>query len=248
MHDKGIDPDVAAEYALQMKTILAAPEVSPLPDLTGWAGADEPEPWPTGPRPRHRLALTDDAGGRHLATEKEIEPLLAENGALAELSDFGAKLSGLIARTSALLHAMHQPDDWWQTPIDVDRMKHAIRIGRYAYGQVLALWSDGAQERNDTALAEYVLERARKLGANGAAWIVTWRALSRAIVHGNGRGRIRSTGDLRRVVDLLVERDELVPDRTSTRAEQWVVRPSDSAASDDCRHERRHAGDADATT
>jgi len=105
----------------------------------------------------------------------------------------------------------------------------AIDIGRYALGQVLALWSEGAQERHDLDLADYVLARARKLATNGAG-IVTWRALSRAFVQGNGRGRIRASDDLRRVVELLVERGDLIPDRTSTRGERWVLDPGARSA------------------
>jgi hypothetical protein len=84
-----------------------------------------------------------------------------------------------------------------------------------------------------------VLERAQQLVTNGAG-IVTWRALSRALVQGNGRGRIRSSEDLRRVVDLLVERGDLVADRTSTRGAQWILASADDA-SKSSRYEGRYA-------
>jgi len=221
VHSDGIDPEVEAAYSHELRTILAAPDMEPLPDVrSGWEG--DPPAWPKGPRPRHRLELTPEARALHLDAEAEIEPLLAESEVLGNLSDFGAKLSGLIARVAGLLHVAHHTETWWRDPVGVEVMGWAVEVGRYALGQVLALWSEGAQERREAILADHVLERGRKLVSNGAG-LLTWRALSRSLVQGNGRGRIRSSEDLRRLVDQLVERGDLIPDRTSTRGERWVL-------------------------
>jgi hypothetical protein len=67
--------------------------------------------------------------------------------------------------------------------------------------------------------------------------MVTWRQLSRGLVQNNGRGRIRSTDELRAIVELLEEHGDLKPDRTWTRGERWILGEAGARASADAHEE-----------
>lgn len=224
VHSSGVPEEVRDLYRLNMRAICTAPEPEPLPDVRGSWVPEHPEPWPAGPRKRRRLLLTPEARELHRQTEERIEPLLRQDAPLGELSDFGAKLAGNIARCAGLLHALEHPESWGQETVGVATMELAIEIGRFALGQVLTIFGEGARARADEAMANYVHQRAQKLGANGAAGIVGWSALSRSLVQGNGRGRIRDTETLQALVAILEERGALTRDLTYTRGKRWLVR------------------------
>lgn len=221
VHSDGVPPEIADAYYLNMRAICEAPEVDPLPNVRVTLIPEDPEPWPVGPRGVRQLFLSPPARALHLRTEELIEPLLREGAPLGELSDVGAKLAGNIARVAGLLHVLEHPETWWKETVQLETMAAAVEIGRFVLGQVIAIFGEGAQERALEELADYVLLRARRLGANGANGNVGWDRLARSLVQGNGRGRIRDRDTLRSAVDLLVERGDLVRDLTSPRAERW---------------------------
>lgn len=220
VHSDFVDDGIQAAYNVRSREILATPAAVPLPDVrSAWIN-DPPQPWPQGAQPRHRLALDSDAAGLHTLTEEEIEPLLAETGALGELCDFGAKLSGLIARMAAFLHVLEHPTDWVSRPVGLVAMGNAVEVGRYALGQVLSIFSGRQDHWQEEKAADYVLARCRAIADDG---LVRWRALSKALIAGNGRGRITGIDELHDAIDDLVERGELVRVKSNGRGASWLV-------------------------
>ena len=227
VHNDEVPEGVRRAYEEAMFQILDAPRVpgSELPDIQHpevYAGAFPP--WPTGPLDRYKLKLTQEARVLHMGIEARIEPLLAEGAVLGDLSDFGGKLSGQIARWAGLLHVQHHVADWWRLPIDDVVMGWAIEIGRYSLGQILSIHSEKARADNDAKLADNAYDIACQIAANGGVPpMVTWSQLSRRLISGHGRGKIKSTEELDAIVDLLVQQGRLVLDTHYRRGRRWLV-------------------------
>jgi hypothetical protein len=226
IHDESVPEGVLARYREAMLAMLRVQPKEPLPDTSPGAWmADPPDPWPKGSVSRHRLQLTDEARILHSDVEAQIEPLLDPRAALGELSDFGAKLSGQIARCAALLHAMAHGADYPNHPIDAETMGRAIEIGRFALGEVLRIFSDRAVDREDQELAEYVGDALDVLSEKNRNDSFTWAALRRRFLSSGGRSRIGSADDLLAVLEELERRGEIEEVATvSGKGRRWRVK------------------------
>jgi putative DNA primase/helicase len=76
------------------------------------------------------LRLTPQAHERLLAWETEIEAMLADDGAMELIRDWGAKLAGATLRIAAALHCIERLPDVGAA-IDAATLKAAVAIGRY---------------------------------------------------------------------------------------------------------------------
>lgn len=224
VHADEVPEPVRDAYYQGVETVLAAPWRTGLPD-TRQTWVEDPPPWPQGPVPRFRLQMTEAACAAHMDFERELEPMLQEHEALGDLSDFGGKLAGQVARVAGLVHVLDHPEAWWQEPVDELAMAAGIEVGRYALGQVLGLYSERARERATEEMAEQVHAKAKALvnGHPAGQRFVTWRQLYRRCVAGNGRGKIRTKETLRDVVEELEESGRLTRDPHWKRGERWLV-------------------------
>jgi len=149
IHKDTVPVNLRDAYQKHLKSICGAPRRGVMPDVEHLVTArpEIPPPWPTGEKrmERHLLRLTPAAESLHMEVERLIEPMLKEGAKLGEISAFGAKLSGLIARTAAILHTLRHPTDWWKEPIDKPAMEGAIEIGRYAYHHAYLYLAEQAQ-------------------------------------------------------------------------------------------------------
>jgi hypothetical protein len=105
----------------------------------------------------HVLMPEPDARESLLEFEKWIEPQLGEFGALGNMSDWGGKIVGAVARIAGLLHmaAMTGGTARWQTPLTDSTMRQAIQIGRYLIPHARAAFAEMG--------ADLVVENAKKI-------------------------------------------------------------------------------------
>jgi len=92
----------------------------------------------------HVLTLHSDASESLREFENWIEPQLSEFGALGNMSDWGAKVVGAVARIAGLLHmaAMTSGSAQWQTPIAQTTIKQSIQIGKYLIPHARAAFAE----------------------------------------------------------------------------------------------------------
>ncbi|WP_051296761.1 YfjI family protein [Anaeroarcus burkinensis] len=86
------------------------------------------------PNEPYKLKLSSEAESLFLVFEEALEPRLGEEGDLGMVVDWASKLSGAIARIAGLLHMAKYAgqNSPWCIPIEVDTVKNAIEIGKYA--------------------------------------------------------------------------------------------------------------------
>jgi hypothetical protein len=184
---RAVDPPPVPEsvrqtYRQKMKALL---ELS--------AGTDQ-----QGEPAEHALTLAEPAYGRWLEFAAWVEPRLADFGPLAEMADWAGKLPG-VARLAGLLHLADRASEQapWGTPIPVDTMDRAIRIGRYliphTYSALDLMGCDPL-----VADARYVLAWIRRR----AAGLVGFAFTKRDAFEGT-KGRFKQVADLELALGLL---------------------------------------------
>jgi hypothetical protein len=151
------------------------------------------------------LTLTPDAHEAVIGIMAKIEPMLAGDGALAPLADWGGKYVGAVVRIAGMLHlAELGPKTGPTRSISVDTVKSAARIGAYFRAcAVKAFVEMGADQ--GTADAVYLLERIKRLGQDE----VSERDLQRAAQ------RFKKKDDLLPAIGRLVDNGYLMPLPTS---------------------------------
>ena len=135
----GADPvpnDVTENYEQHVRKLAE--------DLSGW----------TDPAV---LTLDADAHELLLATERTIEPQLAEHGQLGTglLAEWGSKLAGAMLRIAGLLHVASESEAF-RVPIGKDTLTRAVRIGTYFAEHARAAL--GLLGESDTDDARYLLD------------------------------------------------------------------------------------------
>ena len=220
---EGIPFDVKERYEKGIQRIHAVPHVTKLPTLYPGYLEDPPEPWPKGLLPRHDLQFEPDAFSVHIEIETRIEPMLREGGILGAVADFGAKLSGQIARWAGLLHCLHQEGEWAKSSIPVARVDGAVEIGRYALHEVLK-WAAGTKKAEDEDKTLVAIRRHIKTLAPGIGKVFSSRQLYRKMV--GPRSGIKTGDQLHSLLEDLVDADEIGPvgeARYKGRPTKWVV-------------------------
>src|SRR5262249_6035228 len=72
----------------------------------------------------------------------EIEPQLAEGGALRSIGDWANKLAGAVVRLAAILHYAAHPTPHEISEIPAQAIKDAIAIGRYLIPHAQAAYAE----------------------------------------------------------------------------------------------------------
>lgn len=127
------------------------------------------------------LRLATDANSCFRQWQVEVEKMLANDGQLELLRDWGGKLCGLTARLAAVIHLIaNYRLEPWRDPVELASLESAIEISRWAIPHTEAMLSlllgdDGASDD-----ARYILRWIRKQNLP---------SFSRRDAHNHGRQR-----------------------------------------------------------
>lgn len=158
----------------------------------------------------HRLTFTRDAATRFTSFCQRVELMLAPEGELAHMSDWGGKFAGAVARVIGILHLATHSDapQPWSVPIPPSVVEDGLAIAGYLLAHARVAFAEmgadpaaaAAQLVRDWALREK-LETFSKRDA--------WRAL---------RGRFGRAADLDDPLAMLVEHGYLREQDASPRS------------------------------
>jgi len=161
------------------------------------------------------LTMEPDAYDLFIGFRSEVELMLADEGRLASMRDWGGKLCGLVARLAAGLHCVRcESPEPWEVPIDSETIQTAIDIGRWSIPHAeaaIGLMKAGNGIGDDS---EYVLRFLRSEGKE---------KVSRRDVGQHGRSRF--DGDATRLdacLDRLIDAGWIRP----ANLDKKVGRPS----------------------
>lgn len=167
-----------------------------------------------GDRPR-LLRLSDAAAAMFNNWRHEVERMLADNGLLADMPDWGGKLCGLSARLAAVIHLSSVDDaEPWRVPVSSDAVESALMIARWSIPHAAAVIGLMAADDGRLDDAAYCLRFIRSRGEP---------QVSRRDIHSHGRSRF--DGDparLDRALDTLIDRGWL----RSVDSDRAAGRPS----------------------
>jgi hypothetical protein len=187
---RAVDPPPAPEavrqaYGAKMKELLKLS-----------AGTDQ-----QGEPAEHVLTLAEPAYSRWREFAAWVEPRLADFGPLAEMADWAGKLPGAVARLAGLLHMADRASEPtpWATPIPVNIMERAIRIGRYLIPHARAAFDLMGCDPL-VADARYVLAWIRRQAVEPIGFKFTKRDAFEGT-----KGRFKQVADLELALALLVK-------------------------------------------
>ncbi len=141
------------------------------------------------------LNLTADAEACLCAFIDWLEPQLAEDGALASMTDWAGKLAGAVLRLAGILHLSEHADkpEPWLANVSAETIQRAETIGRYLIPHARAAYAEmGADEQIEAA--KFVLR-----------WIERYALVTftkREAFEGT-KGRFRKVAGLEPALDLL---------------------------------------------
>jgi hypothetical protein len=162
------------------------------------------------------LVLSADAYGLFLDWRYQVESMLADDGRLASMRDWGGKLCGLAARLAAVLHvARSESSEPWNVPIDCETIQLAIEIGNWSIDHAEA--AIGLMAADDGSVDD---------AADALRFIRSERKpqVSRREIHVNARSRFDGDRErLNRCLDRLVDYGWL----RSADVEKKIGRPSE---------------------
>jgi hypothetical protein len=159
---------------------------------------------------RRALLLDDEAMNVFNRFRAEIEPRLGSGGDLSDMTEWGSKLPGAVARIAGLLHiADHSTDPAsWTRPVSADVMKRAITLGRYFIPHARAAF---ALMGADPAIADatYILD-----------WLVSRQmtSISKRDLFDATKGRFKRAKNLDAGLTILAEHDYLRQRAQATRS------------------------------
>jgi hypothetical protein len=183
---------VRAEYSTRLLSIWSLP-------------AKDGEEKPTA----HVVRLTEAARDQWHGFFRWLEPQLAPEGELGDITDWAGKLCGGVARIAGILHLAEHAghSDHWQHDVTVETLERAIRIGEYLIPHALAAFgkmgADPATERANSIL---------RWITKGNLQSFTLRECYRAL-----RGKFRKVDQVEPCIALLVDHGYLREQPTSQR-------------------------------
>ena len=97
------------------------------------------------------ITLSRDASSLHIAFAQCVEQMLAPEGELSTIPDWGGKLVGAVIRIAGLLHiAEHMSkQSKWSEPIAAETMRNAIRVGEYLIPHCASFFHSNGHRRFD---------------------------------------------------------------------------------------------------
>ncbi|HWE61949.1 MAG TPA: YfjI family protein [Chloroflexota bacterium] len=145
----------------------------------------------------HNVTFAPEASTRFEGFCQQVEGMLAPEGELAHMSDWGGKFAGAVARVIGVLHLAARSDEAqpWTTPVAASVVDDGLAIAEYllAHGRV-AFAEMGADPA--TAVAEIVRDWVLREKLESFSKRDAWRAL---------RGRFGRAADLDAPLAMLVE-------------------------------------------
>lgn len=165
---------------------------------------------------RSRLLRLDRAAADLFRSwQAEVETMLAPDGLLSDLKDWGGKLCGLSARLAAVIHLSIIDDpEPWHLPVSLSAVESALMIARWSIPHAQAVIGLMAADDGRLDDAAYCLRFIRSRGEP---------QVSRRDIHSHGRSRF--DGDparLDRALDTLIDRGWL----RSVDSDRAAGRPS----------------------
>jgi hypothetical protein len=170
------------------------------------------------------LRLDPHTAAGVIALEEAVEPQLADNGDLASLADWGAKLVGAIVRIAGLLHLAEHGEPGHRIPVALDTLQRAQRIGSYYKRHAIVAFE---RMRVDQTIddARYLLAVLGRLGQPTVS--------RREIFTAASRGRFKQAADLDPAIKVLLDHGWLaeIPVETPTGrgrppSPRWHVHPA----------------------
>lgn len=156
----------------------------------------------------HSLTLSLAAGEQFKDFLEWLEPELKPGATLGDLTDWGGKLAGAVARIAGLLHLAENLNDSapWGVPIGATVMENAIRLGRdYLIPQAKAAFAEMGVDA-DIENAKYVWTVIQAKGGREFKKQDVWQWT---------RGRFKKVEPLNMALAILVERkylNEVIPE------------------------------------
>lgn len=141
------------------------------------------------------LYLTAEANALLKQFEIELEPQLAEDGALGMMADWAGKLAGAVVRIAGILHLAEYAQNLAQWPerVAAEAMLRAISIGHYLIPHARAAYAEmGADTQIENA--KHVLRWVERSGQ---------RSFTKREAHQAQRGRFKKVTDIEPALELL---------------------------------------------
>jgi replicative DNA helicase len=141
------------------------------------------------------LYLTAEANALLKQFEAELEPQLAEDGALGAMADWAGKLAGAVVRIASILHLAEHTQNLahWPGRVAAETTSRAIAIGHYLIPHARAAYAEmgaGTQIEN----AKHVLRWVERTGQ---------RSFTKREAHQAQKGRFKKVTDIEPALELL---------------------------------------------
>ncbi len=168
------------------------------------------------------MQLSREAQELWLQFSEWIEPMLGEYGELGQISDWGGKLAGAVARIAGLLQAAERVDepDPFVGPVGEHALRCAIELGHYFISHARAAF-DLMGADPDVELAEKVLRWIRSERLQTVSKRDAWQRLK--------GGSVKEANDLDRPLEILVSHGYLrrtaPAEGTGRRSELYEINP-----------------------
>jgi hypothetical protein len=143
------------------------------------------------------LMLTPAAKHALREIEEKVEPMLAGEGELASLRDWGAKYVGAVARIAGILHlAEHGPEEGPRKSVEEETITAAAKIGEYFKACAINAFAQMGTDRV-TADTLYLLDRITRMDTDEVSERDLFTSCSRA--------KFKTMADLMPVLDRLID-------------------------------------------
>jgi hypothetical protein len=168
------------------------------------------------------LELAKDADKALEDFEREIEPLLGEDGELRWIGDWANKLCGVVCRFAGILHLLANSNTLtWPGLIDGKTMRDAIQIGRYLISHAKRV-SDLMQADENTLAAKHLLRWIENHAVNSDS-----QQFSRREAHRGLHRRFSKVEELDPAFRLLEDNGYIrrVTTTKGSRSQVWDIHP-----------------------
>jgi hypothetical protein len=158
---------------------------------------------------QHRVNFAPDAADRFDQFCQQVERMLAPEGDLAHMSDWGGKFAGATARVIAILHLAAYVDSPqpWTRPISAAMVENGLRIADYLLTHARVAFAEmGADPAS--AAAQTIRDWLERVKLEQFSKRDAWRAL---------RGRFGRAADLDAPLEMLVEHGYLREEEPTAR-------------------------------
>ena len=151
---------------------------------------------------RITLELSPDALHEVREIQRALEPMLAKEGELGALADWGSKYVGAVIRIAGILHMTGYLRDRFGHQIEAETIKSAHLLGEYYKACAINVFTEMGTDQT-VADAIYLLGRIRHLNQEEVS--------ERELFSAASRGRFPTMGALGPALDRLIDHGYLIP-------------------------------------